>query len=160
MRMVVDHERIDRGSEAVRRALSSKLARPAGSPWDQPLAVDALGFLSLQVVLPVIVSLCSSYLYDVLKGLKASALREKQLRDIMKAFEGLNADTDSPLSAECLDAIAELLAPLGFTRNEILGLYRDVSQAMGDGGTVERPPQERPNQVPEDTARKLADPQH
>jgi hypothetical protein len=126
----VDQGLLDTTYYKVRHALLQKVSRPSGSPVAQPFAVDALGFLVLQVALPIVVSLCSSALYDLLKNRKASALRERQLNETLEALKGRTANTEAPLSLECMELLAEHLAPLGFSATEIHTLNNEVKLAI------------------------------
>lgn len=129
MSIRLDIEDLEQTRDVVRQALQAKL-NPAGST-DERLALsgDMLAFLIEQVSIPLVVSLCASALYDVIKG---KMLGMMQKREAEKALKGMVDKELKPveLSPECLEALEEQLSPLGFRREEITELYAVLKRRL------------------------------
>ncbi len=123
--------------DAVRESLSQKLNKKSTSRDDQTMAGEGLGFLALQILIPMLVSLCSSALYDVLKGRILAKLGRKEAERAMRHLYGKTGDTSLCLSSECLEVLSVEMAPLGFSDSEITAMYERIWTVAHAGSTFE-----------------------
>lgn len=129
MQLRIDQSNIGVALEAVHQSLSEKVDKDR-SERDQAMAAEVLDFLALQIVIPMLVSLCSAALYDVLKRRALAKLRRKELERITIRFCGKTCDTSAPLSKECLEILTVQLAPMGFNDSEIARMYELVKAVV------------------------------
>jgi hypothetical protein len=130
MKIQIDESVIGVALSDIRESISQKLVKTNKSQRDQAMAVDALGFLALQILIPMLVSLCSSALYDVLKGRVVAKLHRKELEGVATEICGKTGDTRAPLSVECMETLSAQLAPLGFTNSEIARMYEGLTAVV------------------------------
>lgn len=125
----LDLDDLEQTRDVVIQALHAKL-NPAGAP-DESLALsgDLLAFLIEQVSIPLVVSLCASALYDILKGKMLGMMQKREAEKALKAMVGKEFKP-AELSQECMKALEEQLSPLGFNREEITGLYEDLKRRL------------------------------
>ena len=126
MQLLINQSVIDLTLNAIHESIADKVAGKSKSQRDQGMATDVLGFFALQVLIPILVSICSSALYDVLKGRVLSKLRRKELEFIVIDFCGKTGNTSGSMSGECMQSLSNQLAPLGFTEFEIVTMYEKI----------------------------------
>lgn len=130
MHLLLDESISKVALNTVRESLTEKLGNRKTFQSDQSMAGDALGFLALQVLVPLLVSLCSCALYDILKGRVLAKLRYKEMEPLIEELSGQAADTSVSLKDDCLEVLSNLLTPLGFTDSEITGIYEQMKVTM------------------------------
>ena len=138
MRIQIDQSLIDVGLSDIRKFLEERVNKQQKSPRRQGMATDILIFLSLQVFIPIIVSLTSTALYDVLKGKVLGQLSSKDTQKILAKFCNLTINTHVTLSDEGLKALKDELSPLGLTEADILAMYNTVTDALEKKGTLSK----------------------
>ena len=126
--------------QTVREAMSRKLNLTHSQQQDQALGGEFLISLAEQVMIPILVSLCASVLYDVLKGKTLGALQKSDACAVLGEFLGKEARLDLPLGPQCVEELRAQLTPLGFTDADIVGVYESVKQELAKNG--DRPEKE------------------
>jgi hypothetical protein len=126
MQLRIDQQVLELTIFDIQGTISKKLENKHKSQRDQAMASDIVEFLALQVLIPMLVSLCSSVLYDTLKGKALAKMRRKELGRVLMSFCGKTVNTNKILSEENVVIILEQLAPLGFTKDEIKIEYQKL----------------------------------
>lgn len=142
MQLQISQRIIDNALDEIQASLSNKVVARGGSQNEQEMAVDVVGFLALQVVIPILASLCSSVIYDVLKGRALAKLHREDADEIVGSFCGKFADTREGLTRECLDMLSSELAPLGFGESEIVEMYEKIIAVLEKHSDRRQPGQE------------------
>ena len=152
----VDRAFLDEAAAAVRDNLSGKISSlNSVSPQRTSLALSGpiLEFVELQVLIPIVVSLISSALYDVFKK---KILKLKSPGALKKALGELSLKSNEireALTPEARDKLQAELIPLGFTDEDIETLFEQVrviaqrhaaeqAVARQDTGTAVKPDSE------------------
>jgi hypothetical protein len=116
--------------QTVYEAMVTKLSSGQSQQEEQALGGEFLIALAGQAVIPVLVSLSASVLYDILKGKALGALQKNEVREISRELLGKQAKLDNALDSECLKELRSQLAPLGFTDTEINALYESIKRKL------------------------------
>lgn len=111
-------------------AIEEKLSSARSSEENLYMGGDFFATLIEQLVLPIVVSLCSSALYDILKENKLRTFRKKQITEVLQGLLGKGIKLEEPLDAQCLIELREEMAPMGFSDTEILFIYAKVRQKL------------------------------
>lgn len=86
----------------------------------------------LQIILPIIVSLTSKALYDILKGKKSESLSKDEIEEIIRRLNGSRLNTDAHINEECFEELRSQLIPLGFSEKEILDLVDRIRNRLAE----------------------------
>jgi hypothetical protein len=124
-------ELTERDIDIVRKLLISEIgagsSRGSGHGEGYAFGGEFLEIIASNVLIPILVSLTSSGLYDVLKGKVLGKLSERESKDLAAKLIRSSISLDKEeLSHEILHALASELEPMGFTSEEIAMLCRKV----------------------------------
>ena len=131
MQQVLTQNDIDLIEQTVDQKIAKKLETSLDLGKGQALGGDFMLEIVMGVVLPILSSLASSGLYDLLKG----AINKKSLT---RRMIGSKIDVENPLTPECLQELKTQLMPLGFTEKEIMLIYEDVKTRLRDKENEQR----------------------
>ena len=126
MSVMLDVQDIALTRELVDLALQNKFGRVESHSESLSFGGDMLAFLIEQVTIPLVVSLCASVLYDVLKGKALGMMQKHEAEKALNEMLGKELKPAPVLPQECLKALEDQLVPLGFSRDDIVALYQDL----------------------------------
>lgn len=88
------------------------------------LSADFLQNIINDVVFQMLLSLCGAYLYDWIMEKANKKQTSKSKREyIIQIFVGKKINIERSLNPTCKEEIKKVLTPLGFTEEEIDGIY-------------------------------------
>lgn len=117
----------------VRERVSAELSALTGATkpgTGQPLSYEFLGEVVSRAVIPILTSLISRGLYDVLKGKILGALKRKQTERISEDFVGAELTAPAEIDASSQAELRRMLSPLGFNDEMILDLYSRIRKEL------------------------------
>jgi hypothetical protein len=92
----------------------------------QALGFEILPELVSKVVLPIVVSLSSRGLYDVLQGKVLGSLKKKQTDKLTAGMVGAEIRQSGEIDETCMNELKRELLPLGITEEQIQGIYSKI----------------------------------
>jgi hypothetical protein len=124
-------ELTEKDIEITRELLRSEIGTRSlqgGRPEESyALGGEFLGIIVNHVLIPILVSLSSRGLYDLLKVKVLGQLSERESKDVAAELVRSPVSLDKEeLSPEAFQALASELQPMGFTSEDIASLYRKV----------------------------------
>ena len=96
----------------------------------QAFGVEILAEIVSKVILPILVSVCSKALYDVLKGKALSSLKKKQADRLSGELIGAELHDTRQLDETCMAEIKRELLPLGLTEEDIQEIFEKIRQKL------------------------------
>src|SRR5947209_322300 len=130
MQVMLTQDDVDLIEKMVHREIANKLKKSLDLGKGQSLEGDFISLIVLQVVLPILVSLASSGLYDLLKGKALGSLRKDEIKSIKSKIIDKEINIKNPIAPDCLQELKTQLMPFGFTEIEIVEIYEDAKKIL------------------------------
>jgi hypothetical protein len=125
--ILVDEHQQEPLLNGINSILKQKIFLADGAaPGNQPFEAEIASLLIYQVLIPILVSLTSKTIYDVLRDKTLSKLRKKEAESIVKSLLKEPIQPDAPLQDHCLDELATQLKLYGLSKVETLEIYEQI----------------------------------
>jgi hypothetical protein len=124
---------VDRVRETAVAAIAEQMR--ARSTRSDAYAFDPgiLAFIGTQVVIPILVSLTTDKLKEVLKGKDLATTSEDEVAEITNELVGRPVADTPELTPEAFAALAEQLRPMGFSDAAIAEVFLKAQRSLADG---------------------------
>lgn len=119
--------------DEVMNALGSRVEQHSPGKG-QAFGFDFLPELVSKVVLPIVVSLSSRGLYDVLQGKVLGSLKKKQADKLTATMVGAKLKDSGEIDESCMNELRRELLPLGVTEEQIRGIYCKIRLKLNTEG--------------------------
>ena len=116
--------------ELIWKELTTKLGTRVNVHQEQAFSSEFLSLLALQAAIPILVSLISGGLYDLLKEKGCPNVNPDDRQMIVNVFINQQVHPNAPLSVDSFATLRRQLQPLGFTNDEIAALYHKVQEGL------------------------------
>lgn len=128
----IDSTFLKNANSLIHATLSSKAKAPIGDDHSQlALSCSFSDFVETQVLIPILMSLFSSALYDGLKGKVQDIMSSRDLEKVLTESPRTKDEIGDTLSPEARKMLQSELVPRGFTNEDIetlFALIRDVAK--------------------------------
>lgn len=130
MELKIDESLIQISISCIHESLKKKADKGQKSLQGQALSTELFAFLSQQILIPILVSLSSCALYDILKGKVLSRISSNESQRMINNFQQVTINTSIPLSEECMKMLLDELSPLGISEDDITIMYEQIKYAI------------------------------
>lgn len=118
--------------DVVRKTVQSEITkdnRDAAGDRIQALG-GILEIMLLQAIIPILVSLTSTVLTEIVKGRMLSSLKRREAEEAIQELKKRNLKPKADLDDECMSEMRRLLTPLGLSDKQIKELYQSAKQQV------------------------------
>ena len=130
-RRLTEHD-IERVREAAVVAIAEQVGTGSGRSDAYAFDPGILAFLGSQVVLPILVSLTTDKLKDVLKDKDLATASPDEVAEASQALVGRPLADAPTLTPEAFAALAEQLRPMGFSDVAIAEVFLNVQRSLAE----------------------------
>jgi hypothetical protein len=116
--------------EVLREQIAARSSQNSTYSAGQPMLSEALELIATQAVLPVLVSVTSSQLQDLLKGRRLRALSLKEARALAEKTAGSPIAENLSLQPAERQELRQTLGPIGFNDNALEAMISEVSRRL------------------------------
>ena len=123
MPRVINEQDVDLVERVLRDELGKKIQPDQPASGEQPLQIDLLGTLVLQVMIPLLVSITSTVVTDIIKE---KYIDKGGKDEIAIYFVGRPVREDEAIKQQAMNELQDQLGPLGFQEHEVRALYDQI----------------------------------